>query len=312
MSYKKFQACGKQARNLCMQNNLMESGVGELKKKIKILFGVCALFALVWAGAKNPDVFAEKSVSSDEVEENESKEDKKGEENKETPEKSLRSAVKKEARETAEKETDGETPEETEEETSEETAEENPEEAREETPEESQDETEEDAPEENTEEGLLYTLRTADGNNLGMVPIVSGSAVVLLDGSSPRIYQGEYVPEGTEAFQLKMEEVTEQAAAEGKIRDWAFYRESLLKTFEWPEGVESIGRFAFARSGLEKIEIPDGVTTIEDGAFYHCDNLQEVILPESVTEIGEHAFEHTPWYEKQLTETQEEQETDTD
>ncbi len=270
----------------------MESGVGELKKKIKILFGVCALFALVWAGAKNLDVFAEKSVSSDEAEENESKEDKESEKNKETPEKSLRSAVKKDARETPEEETAEEASEETEDETSEETPE----------------ETTEEAPQENTEEGLLYTLKTSDGNNLGMVPIVSGSAVVLLDGSSPRIYQGEYVPEGTEAFQLKLTEVAEQAAAEGKIRDWAFYREPLLKTYEWPEGVESVGKFAFARSGLEKIEIPDGVTTIEDGAFYHCDNLREVILPESVTEIGEHAFEHTPWYEKQLTETQEEQE----
>ncbi len=36
--------------------------------------------------------------------------------------------------------------------------------------------------------------------------------------------------------------------------------------------------------------IPDGVTTIADGAFYNCQYLQDITVPESVTSIGVEAF----------------------
>ena len=41
-----------------------------------------------------------------------------------------------------------------------------------------------------------------------------------------------------------------------------------------PEGVTSIGNYAFSRcSGLTSINIPKGVTSIESFAFYDCDDL---------------------------------------
>ena len=36
--------------------------------------------------------------------------------------------------------------------------------------------------------------------------------------------------------------------------------------------------------------IPQGVTTIEDEAFWGCANLTSIVIPDSVTEIGECAF----------------------
>lgn len=144
------------------------------------------------------------------------------------------------------------------------------------------------------EEGTLYVLKTADGSNLGMVPVVAGNAVVLLDDMGADIYQGDYVPEES-AFQSALEEITSRTAAEGKIPEWAFYRQSLLRSYDWQGEISSIGRFAFARTNLESIVIPEGVTTIGYGAFYHCDALTDVVIPDSVTTIEENAFVHTPW-----------------
>jgi hypothetical protein len=36
--------------------------------------------------------------------------------------------------------------------------------------------------------------------------------------------------------------------------------------------------------------IPDGVTSIGDFAFYHCDGLTSITIPEKVTSIGQEAF----------------------
>ena len=85
-----------------------------------------------------------------------------------------------------------------------------------------------------------------------------------------------------------------------------------------PEGVESIGPYAFAASqGLTNLVIPEGVTslgssacmdaadligvslpatltTIGSFAFGHCKSLTEIIIPMNVTSIGEGAFVNTP------------------
>lgn len=146
-----------------------------------------------------------------------------------------------------------------------------------------------------SDEDVLYTIKTSSGSNLGMVPVVGGNAVVLMDGSYTTIYQGDYTPEEQIAFNLKLEEKKNQAASAGKIEAWAFYREAMLYDFTFPEGVTDIEKFAFARSSLSSVSIPEGVTRIGYGAFYHCDALSDVTIPASVTVIEENAFSHTPW-----------------
>ncbi len=54
--------------------------------------------------------------------------------------------------------------------------------------------------------------------------------------------------------------------------------------------VTSIGQGAFARIGIQEINISENVTSIGDGAFEGCEVLQKVNLPESVISIKAGAF----------------------
>ncbi len=58
-----------------------------------------------------------------------------------------------------------------------------------------------------------------------------------------------------------------------------------------PQGVKVIGRNAFWRAGIKKIEFPSSVELIEDGAFRHCSELKDVVIPGNVKEIKYGAFE---------------------
>ena len=64
-----------------------------------------------------------------------------------------------------------------------------------------------------------------------------------------------------------------------------------IKEFVIPSDVTSIGNGAFYHcNGLTSIVIPDGVTSIGESAFRRCSGLATVTIPNSVTSIGEGAF----------------------
>lgn len=91
------------------------------------------------------------------------------------------------------------------------------------------------------------------------------------------------------------------------IEERKYYKQKDLTEYAISEKIKEIGRLAFARTGLKKIVIPDGVTTIGYGAFYVCEDLKEVTIPDSVTDIGNKAFADTLWLQDWLDEK-----TDTD
>ena len=65
----------------------------------------------------------------------------------------------------------------------------------------------------------------------------------------------------------------------------------LVENLVIPDGVTSIGRYAFERcTSLMSITIPDSVTIIGDYAFHCCRYLRSVTIPDSVTSIGKDAF----------------------
>ena len=76
-----------------------------------------------------------------------------------------------------------------------------------------------------------------------------------------------------------------------RIEDEAFAWCRKLKQFEFPEGLNSIGKNAFINCELlESVTIPDGVETIGSQAFCQCAALKTLRLPDSVKTIDQWAF----------------------
>ena len=62
-------------------------------------------------------------------------------------------------------------------------------------------------------------------------------------------------------------------------------------TFVLPEGVTSIGDGAFSYcTGLTQITLAEALTSIGDRAFASCTGLTQIILPDGLTFIGDRAF----------------------
>ena len=73
--------------------------------------------------------------------------------------------------------------------------------------------------------------------------------------------------------------------------DNLFCNEELVMNLTIPEGVTSIGNYAFYNyDSLLSITIPDSVTSIGDAAFSNCDLLTSITIPNGVTYIGQSAF----------------------
>lgn len=56
-----------------------------------------------------------------------------------------------------------------------------------------------------------------------------------------------------------------------------------------PTELKKIGKFAFQRNGIEKVEFPEGLKEIGQAAF-NSNNLTSIILPDSVTTLGANVF----------------------
>ncbi|MCM1309043.1 MAG: leucine-rich repeat protein, partial [Butyrivibrio sp.] len=82
------------------------------------------------------------------------------------------------------------------------------------------------------------------------------------------------------------------------IGDYAFSGCHALNEIELPLGLKNIGTQAFSFTGLQKVIIPNGCSSIGDEAFYKCDNLTEVIAISEYLSIGNGAFEKCKKLEK--------------
>ncbi|MBP5787282.1 MAG: leucine-rich repeat domain-containing protein, partial [Kiritimatiellae bacterium] len=65
---------------------------------------------------------------------------------------------------------------------------------------------------------------------------------------------------------------------------------SKLKDVELHEGIEEISASAFYQTGIERLVLPDSVTTINGGAFSGCSNLTEIVFGAGIKEISGGAF----------------------
>ena len=61
----------------------------------------------------------------------------------------------------------------------------------------------------------------------------------------------------------------------------------------FPQSLKILGAVSFYNTRMEEMNLPDGLETIEEGAFGGSGELKRVVIPESVTKIGEGAFAQT-------------------
>lgn len=123
---------------------------------------------------------------------------------------------------------------------------------------------------------------------MGYTTLVGNNAVVLMDNGGGTVISGVNVNSNDELNDM---------ADTGVITANAFYGAETLDDVVIPEGVAEIEKFAFARSSIKSVSIPQGTTSIGYAAFYHCDDLSVVEIPSSVNYIADKAFEHTTWLE---------------
>ena len=163
--------------------------------------------------------------------------------------------------------------------------------------------------------------------------VVGGNAVLFLDSKQAVVYDGssnfasnnnKYVTDSNEVVvgsnpqhtqnsdttnndviydQTKGGYLPKYAVLNDTIASQGFYNDRTLTDYKVPGGISIIGDFAYARSSMTSLAIPQGVTSIGYGAFYHCDSLTEVSIPSSVTEIEPYAFNNTPYLANFLSDT---------
>ncbi len=75
-----------------------------------------------------------------------------------------------------------------------------------------------------------------------------------------------------------------------EIPDGAFSGRWALDKVVLPSTLRTIGSRAFYETRLTSIDIPKGVTSIKNYAFYNSQKLEKADLPDSLTSIGEYAF----------------------
>lgn len=91
---------------------------------------------------------------------------------------------------------------------------------------------------------------------------------------------------------IQFESYTSNPGGYYSVRNPKFYIDGeLIDKLVIPDGVTSISNYAFAGwSFLESVTLPDSITTIGNFAFYRCVSLTSITIPSSVMNIGDDAF----------------------
>lgn len=103
-----------------------------------------------------------------------------------------------------------------------------------------------------------------------------------IPGNPERISDGAFSDNALQTSQLSAIHIP---ASVKEIGGHAFYGNSHLTNIELPEGLTTIGLYAFSGTGVETLTIPESVTSIGEGALANCHSLVTVDLPSELTVI---------------------------
>lgn len=94
----------------------------------------------------------------------------------------------------------------------------------------------------------------------------------------------------TNCSYLKSLTINPKTSSLVSIGTLSFQHTTSLEKIDLPDGILSIGSYAFDDSGIAKIIVPKSLSSISDGVFQNCSNLKEAILSEGLLEINGYAF----------------------
>ncbi len=83
-----------------------------------------------------------------------------------------------------------------------------------------------------------------------------------------------------------------------RCESYVFYNCKNLKEVILPEGLAAIPAEFLMNTGIESIQIPQSVETIQFNAFSHCSELTEVVIPDGVKSLETDVFEGDSKLEK--------------
>ncbi|MBP1585780.1 MAG: leucine-rich repeat domain-containing protein [Lachnospiraceae bacterium] len=142
--------------------------------------------------------------------------------------------------------------------------------------------------------------------------VVGNTAVVFMDNSSLNVYDGRSSSENSSEEGITGNISSDSVRYSSTIpkytivddlivADKAYYMSSSLENMSLPDGIREIGQFAFSRTDVVSVTLPDSVEKIDYGAFYHCERLSDVRLPQTVIKIEPYAFSETAWVQDFLS-----------
>ncbi|MBR4129517.1 MAG: leucine-rich repeat protein [Bacteroidaceae bacterium] len=74
------------------------------------------------------------------------------------------------------------------------------------------------------------------------------------------------------------------------LGDYMFANCSKLTGITLPTSINDIGRYAFSKTGITKVEIPDGVTHLGHASFADCNSLKTVVIGRRVSLLNQAVF----------------------
>ena len=143
-------------------------------------------------------------------------------------------------------------------------------------------------------------------NIYGETHVVGNAAVVFMDNSSMHVIDGTPVPSPSSDISVDVpgetiiysSSIPKYTIVDSRIvADKAYYLSDDLANMSLPQGINEIGQFAFSRTDVISVTLPEGVEKIDYGAFYHCARLGSVSLPQTIMKIEPYAFAGTAWVE---------------
>ncbi len=138
-------------------------------------------------------------------------------------------------------------------------------------------------------------MKTTFKKSLAIVLVMIMLFCTLLITASAKIYSGTcgdklkwFLDTSTGVFKISGAGSMEDYSFE--TTPWYLYR-GYIKSVNIPDGVTTIGEYAFYDcSSLTSITIPNSVTAIGDSAFKYCSSLTSVTIPDGIISIGNNVF----------------------